>query len=100
MQREVRRYPALYTPRHAHHPSPMLPAPQVAALATMVLCGTCYALVSTAMRIFKKFELLEGEVVSFSDFLRALPKADEQADEDFDEEELQYRAKDPQKAIV
>ena len=62
----------------------------------MLLLATCYALVSNAVRIFKKFELREGEVVRFGDFLRALPKAAEAADEDFDEEELE----DPQKAIV
>ena len=61
---------------------------QVALLATMVLLGTCYALVSNAVRIFKKFELKQGEVVRFSDFLRALPKAVEEDDQDFDEEDL------------
>ena len=47
---------------------------EVALLATMLLLATCYALVSNAVRIFKKFELKEGEVVRFSDFLRALPR--------------------------
>ena len=109
--------------------------PQVALLATMLLLATCYALVSNAVRIFKKFvrapawigpathrrprglcerrdaaraprvcvsacatsqELREGEVVRFGDFLRALPKADEIADEEYDEEEMT----DPQKPIV
>ena len=69
---------------------------EVALLATMMLLATCYALVSNAVRIFKKFELREGEVVRFGDFLRALPKADEIADEEYDEEELV----DPQKPIV
>ena len=69
---------------------------EVALLATMMLLATCYALVSNAMRIFKKFELREGEVVRFGDFLRALPKAHEAADEDYDDEELS----DPQKPIV
>jgi len=40
--------------------------------------------------------LQAGEVVRFGDFLRALPKATEEADEDFDEEELL----DPKQAIV
>ena len=62
----------------------------------MLLLATCYALVSNAVRIFKKFELREGEVVRFGDFLRALPKATEAADEDYDEEEMS----DPNKAIV
>ena len=61
-----------------------------------MLLTTCYALVSNAIRIFKKFELQVGEVVRFGDFLRALPKADEVADESFDEEEMI----DPQKPIV
>ena len=69
---------------------------QVALLATMLLLATCYALVSNAVRIFKKFELKEGEVVRFSDFLRALPKAVEAADEDYDEEEMT----DPQKPVM
>ena len=51
---------------------------------------------SNAVRIFKKFELKEGEVVRFSDFLRALPKAVEAADEDYDEEEMT----DPQKPVM
>ena len=42
------------------------------------------------------FELREGEVVRFGDFLRALPKADEVADSEFDEEDFP----DPQKPIV
>ena len=69
---------------------------EVALLATMLLLATCYALVSNAVRIFKKFELKEGEVVRFSDFLRALPKAVEAADEDYDEEEMT----DPQKPVM
>ena len=36
---------------------------EVALIATMLLLGTCYALITNAMRIFKKFELREGEVV-------------------------------------
>ena len=59
-----------------------------------MLLATCYALVSNAVRIFKKFELREGEVVRFGDFLKALPKAME--NDDFDEEEMV----DPQKPIV
>jgi len=70
---------------------------EVALLATMLLLATCYTLVSNAIRIFKKFELQAGEVVRFSDFLRALPKADEAADEEYDEEEL---PEDPKQAIV
>ena len=71
---------------------------EVALLATVLLLATCYALVSNAIRIFKKFELQAGEVVRFTDFLKALPKANEMADEDFDadEEEMQ----DPKQAIV
>ena len=68
----------------------------MALLATGLLLATCYALVSNAMRNFKKFELQAGEVVRFGDFLRALPKAAEANDEDFDEEELE----DPKRAIV
>ena len=45
----------------------------------------------------KKFELQVGEVVRFGDFLRALPKANEADDEDFDEEEM---PSDPKQAIV
>ena len=69
---------------------------EVALLATMLLLATCYALVSNAVRIFKKFELKDGEDVRFSDFLRALPKAVEAADEDYDEEEMT----DPQKPVM
>ena len=69
---------------------------EVALVATILLLATCYALISNAMRIFKKFELQAGEVVRFGDFLRALPKATEEDDEDFDEEEM----KDPKAAIV
>jgi hypothetical protein len=71
---------------------------EVALLATMLLLATCYALCSNAMRIFKKFELQAGEVVRFTDFLRALPKANEMPDEEFDgdEEEMQ----DPKQAVV
>ena len=43
--------------------------------STVLLLATCYALVSNALRIFKKFELQAGEVVRFNDFLKALPKA-------------------------
>mmetsp|Transcript_12926 Transcript_12926/g.30797 ORF Transcript_12926/g.30797 Transcript_12926/m.30797 type:complete len:215 (-) Transcript_12926:94-738(-) len=68
---------------------------EVALLATMMLLATCYALVSNAIRIFKKFELQAGEVVRFNDFLKTLPKAEEEQDE-MDEEEM---AIDPKQAI-
>jgi hypothetical protein len=71
---------------------------EVALIASALLLATCYALISNAMRIFKKFELKAGEVVRFGDFLRALPKADEQDDEDFDEEEM--AGSDPAKPLV
>lgn len=70
---------------------------EVALIATILLLATCYTLVSNAIRIFKKFELQAGEIVRFSDFLRALPKADEAAEEDYDEEEM---PSDPKQAIV
>lgn len=71
---------------------------EVALLATMLLLATCYALISNAIRIFKKFELQAGEVVRFGDFLRALPKAAEAPDEEFDEEEMDDM--DAKQAIV
>ena len=58
----------------------------MAAVATSLLSGTCYALITSAWRIFKKFELAPGELVRFDDFLRSLPK--QQEDDDFDEEEM------------
>ena len=54
----------------------------MALLATILLLATCYALVSNAVRIFKKFELREGEVVRFNDMLKALPKAMEDDGDD------------------
>lgn len=68
---------------------------EIALVATLVLLATCYALVSNAMRIFKKFELQAGEVVRFSDFLRALPKANEEEVDYDDEEDI-----DPQQLIL
>ena len=53
-----------------------------------------------AMRIFKKFELQAGEVVKFNDFLRALPKSEEMADEDFDEEEMDGEMSDSKQAVI
>ena len=38
------------------------------------------------LTVLSLFKLKEGEVVRFSDFLRALPKAVEAADEDYDED--------------
>ena len=70
---------------------------EVALLATFMLLATCYALVSSAMRIFKKFELTAGEVVRFGDFLKALPKAVEADDDQFDEEDI---SDDPKAALV
>ena len=70
---------------------------EVALLATAMLLATCYSLVSNALRIFKKFELQAGEVVRFGDFLRALPKATEANDDDYDDEEL---GSDPNKPLV
>jgi len=55
-------------------------------------------LVAHAARIFKKFELQHGEVVRFNDFLRALPKAQEQ-DEDSDSSD-EERALDPKSAVL
>ena len=62
-----------------------------------MLMGTCYALLSNALRIFKKFELQAGEVVRFGDMLKALPKTDEIDEEDFDEEEMKA---DPKSAVL
>uniref|UniRef100_A0A7S0QB93 Uncharacterized protein n=1 Tax=Coccolithus braarudii TaxID=221442 RepID=A0A7S0QB93_9EUKA len=59
---------------------------EVALLSTFFLLSTCYALVSHAFRIFKKFELQRGELVRFDDFLRALPKAIEADEEEYDED--------------
>jgi len=63
---------------------------EVAIVATGMLLATCYILISHAYRIFKKFELLPGELVRFDDFLKALPKADENEDDydPDDQEEL------------
>ena len=72
---------------------------EVALVATILLLATCYALISNAVRIFKKFELQAGEIVRFGDFLRALPKADEQDDDHFDEEDMVV-AQDPKTPIV
>jgi hypothetical protein len=47
-------------------------------------------------RIFKKFELQAGEVVRFNDFLRSLPKSEEQHEDELDEEEMD----DPKQPIV
>eukprot|EP00326_Haptolina_ericina_P030879 CAMPEP_0181174658 /NCGR_PEP_ID=MMETSP1096-20121128/3660_1 /TAXON_ID=156174 ORGANISM="Chrysochromulina ericina, Strain CCMP281" /NCGR_SAMPLE_ID=MMETSP1096 /ASSEMBLY_ACC=CAM_ASM_000453 /LENGTH=168 /DNA_ID=CAMNT_0023262587 /DNA_START=72 /DNA_END=578 /DNA_ORIENTATION=+ len=69
---------------------------EVALLATVMLLATCYALISNAIRIFKKFELQSSEVVRFNDFLRALPKAEE----NIDEEEFDEDNDDPSRAIV
>jgi hypothetical protein len=69
---------------------------EVALISTMILLSTCYALLKNALRIFKKFELRQGEVVRFSDMLRSLPKAQEASDDVFDEEELgDDRAEEP-----
>jgi len=73
---------------------------EIALIATMMLLATCYALISNAMRIFKKFELQAGEVVKFNDFLRALPKSEEMADEDFDEEEMDGEMSDSKQAVI
>jgi hypothetical protein len=70
---------------------------EVALVATVMLMGTCYALLSNALRIFKKFELQAGEVVRFGDMLKALPKTDEIDEEDFDEEEMKA---DPKSAVL
>jgi len=71
---------------------------EIALVATAMLLATCYALISNALRIFRKFELQVGEVVRFGDFLRALPKSEEVDDEDFDED---YDANlDPKQPIV
>ena len=72
---------------------------EVALVATILLLATCYALISNAVRIFKKFELQAGEIVRFGDFLRALPKADEQDDDHFDEEDMVV-TQDPKTPIV
>ena len=70
---------------------------EVALVSTVLLLATCYALVSNAFRIFKKFELQAGEVVRFGDFLRALPKSEEADEDDYDEEEM---PPDPRQAVV
>jgi len=69
---------------------------EIALIATVMLLATCYALVSNAIRIFKKFELQAGEVVRFNDFLRSLPKSEEQHEDELDEEEMD----DPKQPIV
>merc|ERR1711924_134823 len=62
---------------------------EVAVLASAMLLATCGALVSSAFRIFKKFELQAGELVRFDDFLKALPKAVENdVFDDYDEENM------------
>ena len=76
----------------------LLMYPEIAAVATILLLATCYVLVAHAARIFKKFELQHGEVVRFNDFLRALPKAQEQ-DEDSDSSD-EERALDPKSAVL
>lgn len=68
---------------------------EIALLATIMLLTTCYALVSNAIRIFKKFELQAGEVVRFNDFLKTLPKAEEY--DDFEDDEM---LDDPKRPIV
>ena len=50
----------------------------------------------TDWRSLKDHMSQAGEVVRFGDFLRALPKAYEQNDEEFDEEEFE----DPKQAVV
>ena len=65
----------------------LLMNPIVAGGCSIALVGTCYALITNAMRIFNKFELKQGEVVKFNDFLRALPKAEEEGEIEDDEEE-------------
>ena len=88
----------------------------MAAICTALLVGTAYQLLASAFRIFKKFELQKGELVRldvrslvcyvafqsrvtafalrqvrFDDFLKALPKAIENEDNDddaLDEEEF------------
>jgi len=70
---------------------------EVALVSTVFLLATCYALISNAIRIFKKFELQAGEIVRFGDFLRALPKSEEVDEDDYDEEEL---APDPKQAVM
>ena len=64
-----------------------------------MLLGTCYSLITNAMRIFSKFELKQGEVVRFNDFLKALPKAEEAGEdgEDGDEEDALL---DPKASVV
>jgi len=61
---------------------------EVALISSFLLVGTGIALLQAAFRIFKKFELHRGELVRFDDFLKALPKAVENDDDDLDEEEL------------
>lgn len=100
MQREVRAGGRCERPTRVHdlpRSRTLAARAQVALLATMLLLATCYALISNAMRIFKKFELQAGEVVRFSDFLKALPKADEANEEEYDEEEMNV---DPTRAVV
>ena len=70
---------------------------EVALVSTVFLLATCYALISNAIRIFKKFELQAGEIVRFGDFLKALPKSEEVDEDDYDEEEL---APDPKQAVM
>ena len=86
----------------------------------MGLVFTCYMLITNAMRIFAsactaraartsgvahsplspgpgvhtEFELKQGEVVKFNDFLKALPKAEENEAEEDDEEEGLIQDKD------
>jgi len=77
----------------------LLMQPEIALLATIMLLATFAALISSAMRIFKKFELQSGELVRFDDFLRALPKADDNIDaDDFDQEE--FEPTDPKQNVL
>tara|TARA_B110001452_G_scaffold109069_1_gene90503 strand:- start:194 stop:844 length:651 start_codon:yes stop_codon:yes gene_type:complete len=76
----------------------LLMNPYVAAFATVMLLFTAYQLISNAMRIFSKFELKQGEVVRFNDFLKALPKAVEAENDEFDDDEEDE--KDPTARLV
>lgn len=61
---------------------------KVASVASILLAYACHALITHALRIYRKFKLDDSEIVQFSDFLRSLPKPEENEEErdDYDEE--------------
>lgn len=56
----------------------VLMEPEVAAVASCLICSTVYLVISEARRIQKRFHLEEEEVVSFAELSRMFPQCADQ----------------------